>query len=466
MLAHALSLGFIISWLWLTFLNGPVLSLFSAGISEKPEYVFLSYLLLHSLSYLALALVAMKYDLNPCKNIIMTSSALAVAIATCTAFIASKSMMISYLALIAAAIGSAMLLGNCGLAFSRLAPSEAAPAFGGAVFLGTLLLWAGGILPVQFIILPTAVCPLLSLTLLYKCQNTVAFRKETNDGAKNVTRLLPRRLVLLILAFYSVGGFMYKLLYTANYAPQQEMYQLTNLVYCGVTVLAGGLIYCFRDLDLRLLYRPVLPLLGVSFMLFSVVPAVAHIIPLVLYQAGFALFDAYTWLLFAYLAGMLKKPLTMIGWGMFVLTFSIFTGDFLLTMCLPYFIPTLPNIQAISVFAAILMLVSSLLFQDRRETFAGWDTDIQASPAAKPLLSLSPPEPPPLPGPEAFLACYELTPREKEISLLLLKGRNNPYIRNTLNISENTLKTHLRNIYGKLLVSDRQELVSRYEEYQ
>ena len=55
---------------------------------------------------------------------------------------------------------------------------------------------------------------------------------------------------------------------------------------------------------------------------------------------------------------------------------------------------------------------------------------------------------------------YEITPREKEILLLLSKGKTNPQISLTLHISENTVKTHVRNIMDKLKASTRTEAVT------
>jgi len=66
---------------------------------------------------------------------------------------------------------------------------------------------------------------------------------------------------------------------------------------------------------------------------------------------------------------------------------------------------------------------------------------------------------------ERFLISLELTKREREIALLLFEGRNNPYIRGILNISNNTLKTHLRNIYRKAMIKDRQQLLDLFKEF-
>ena len=54
---------------------------------------------------------------------------------------------------------------------------------------------------------------------------------------------------------------------------------------------------------------------------------------------------------------------------------------------------------------------------------------------------------------------YTLTPTEKEIYSLYLKGNRTKDIMESLNIKENTLKYHNKNIYSKLGVSSRKELL-------
>ena len=55
----------------------------------------------------------------------------------------------------------------------------------------------------------------------------------------------------------------------------------------------------------------------------------------------------------------------------------------------------------------------------------------------------------------------ELSSREREVSVLISRGSTNEQIGEKLNISEPTVKTHLRNIYSKIGVNDRARLVSR-----
>jgi DNA-binding CsgD family transcriptional regulator len=51
-----------------------------------------------------------------------------------------------------------------------------------------------------------------------------------------------------------------------------------------------------------------------------------------------------------------------------------------------------------------------------------------------------------------------LTPKESEVLKLILKGHSTPSICRTLNIAMPTVKTHRRNLYGKLGVSHMREL--------
>ena len=54
-----------------------------------------------------------------------------------------------------------------------------------------------------------------------------------------------------------------------------------------------------------------------------------------------------------------------------------------------------------------------------------------------------------------------LTSREREIVLALAEGLSNRKVGRRLNISEGTVKVHLHNIYRKLGVKNRTELVAR-----
>lgn len=63
----------------------------------------------------------------------------------------------------------------------------------------------------------------------------------------------------------------------------------------------------------------------------------------------------------------------------------------------------------------------------------------------------------------AFARAVGLTARETEILSLLVRGRTLPYIANELFVTTGTVKTHVRHIYEKALVNNRQELLDKVE---
>jgi len=61
---------------------------------------------------------------------------------------------------------------------------------------------------------------------------------------------------------------------------------------------------------------------------------------------------------------------------------------------------------------------------------------------------------------EELISLGQLTERESEIASLLLKGRTYRMIAEELHITENTVKTHIKNIYAKFKIRSRTELMN------
>ena len=59
---------------------------------------------------------------------------------------------------------------------------------------------------------------------------------------------------------------------------------------------------------------------------------------------------------------------------------------------------------------------------------------------------------------------HGLTAREGEVFRLLSRGRTNGYIALDLNISQDTVKGHTRNVFAKMCVHSRQELIDIIEQ--
>lgn len=59
---------------------------------------------------------------------------------------------------------------------------------------------------------------------------------------------------------------------------------------------------------------------------------------------------------------------------------------------------------------------------------------------------------------------FDLTNRELEVVSLIARGRSKAYIAEELFISENTVKNHARNAYGKMDIHSKQELLDLLEQ--
>ena len=64
----------------------------------------------------------------------------------------------------------------------------------------------------------------------------------------------------------------------------------------------------------------------------------------------------------------------------------------------------------------------------------------------------------------AVAAAGGLTGREAEILVYLARGRTNVHIASVLFVSENTVRSHVRNIYAKLEIHTRQQLIDLVED--
>ncbi len=64
---------------------------------------------------------------------------------------------------------------------------------------------------------------------------------------------------------------------------------------------------------------------------------------------------------------------------------------------------------------------------------------------------------------ERIRSDYGLSPRERDVALLLGRGRNRQFVANELGISLETAKTHATNVYRKLGVHSQQELLDVIE---
>ncbi|MHB0975790.1 MAG: helix-turn-helix transcriptional regulator [Candidatus Aquicultorales bacterium] len=303
----------------------------------------------------------------------------------------------------------------------------------------------------------TAMLPLLSVFLLMLNRKEIIANTPRPAEANSKVFPLPLKVVWGMLVFGVSLGFMFK----AVTDPR-----LTSSILEGngpalgaqaivALLLAVGILVFQKDLDWGLTFRPVLPLMGAGLFLLPLLQNNSGSVPFVVTYAGYSFFSILCWLIYSDLAFRARVPSVRIfGTGRFIILGSIFVGELLGAN---FKLGSLGSstVNAMALGLLYVMLTSTVFLLNERDMISGWglanpartdedeeDTDVLTGLAAK----------------------FDLTAREKEIFFLLAKGWNLPYIEEHFRISHNTAKFHARNIYRKLCVHKRQELLQLIEE--
>ena len=473
MLFYCMGFGMTVGWLWVTYLNGPLLE-YAVHLPDERETLFAVFMFANAAAYFAIS------QSTFCQRLIGSGQAFAGG-----ALLMAASVLLLYFASSDGIGGAgwpfpcygAAVLGGAGAAiclslwlekFALLAVPLSGLAFALGIVIAAVCTVAGYLLLFvpSVVMIATALMPVAAAVLHWKfCVSRTA--PEPASCRPTTAVPYPRRLIILVLLLYIAGAQIFKL--TVIDQELLTSFWLSNATYGVVCLLAGIVMYRQRTYRVAWLYRSVLPLMTIGFFSVPLFLDRAPLVPFLLLQAGVAFFDMYTWLYVAYAASRSASPYAVIGQGMSMITGAILIGE-MTGGLLRELTPVLSYLNTVVLVGGSVSLYATLFF--REEDPAGRDDrqEIVFVPAVQPSVVLSSGAeqvsamPPLLEGKEpSGYSClarhYKLTPKETEILELLAKGRNGAYIRDKLGISEHTVKFHLRNIYGKLGVKNRQELL-------
>ena len=163
------------------------------------------------------------------------------------------------------------------------------------------------------------------------------------------------------------------------------------------------------------------------------------------------IFDLFWWSILGEMLDFTKRPAAVFGIGLSANVLGVLCGD-LLGMTITSI--NLPDAEvaviALSVVCVTLVLLPplnrQLVMLLKNHTYLLAYSAIPREQRAKIVHCLEPLDP--------------LTPREEEVLQLILDGNSNRQIAARLFVSENTVKTHIRNIFSKYGTRSRAELIS------
>lgn len=313
-----------------------------------------------------------------------------------------------------------------------------------------LCLLVAGLEPVPALVVH-AVLPLLSGAALLVLHSDNAFASAERARPRE-TRTLAR-LPLRLFAGIGLFGAVNLLTNSLSEAKSSATAELNTLL-AGLAVSAVIALLARRrgeKLDFMLLYRMLTPLIILSIIPVLTLESGNQQYEAYVIGAGWTFFRIFTWTLWCSIALRSHAPAAYVfAAGQFALTVCSTLAQLLYDGVLrPADVPlpvVISGIIALTVAtSAFLMSEGDIrrFFERRRTTKRLADDEGAPAQCAR-----------------SAAQEFGLSKREEEIAVLVAQGKNNVVIQERLCITESTLRTHLRNIYAKMYVHSRQELVS------
>ncbi|MEC4184007.1 LuxR C-terminal-related transcriptional regulator [Adlercreutzia sp. R21] len=369
-----------------------------------------------------------------------------------------------------------------GAAFASLPAADIVGLTFGARVAGVAVFMVGSALPAPAVAVLVALLPLASGTLLFLARGHGGFSTVVMPETVQASRPRPSaRLVVPLLALfvYALGGELFRQICLARESLSVDVMGWGYTVSIGVTaavLLLVVTIYGRREASsgatLRLI-RPATFFMAVAFIAFACLRVPAWL-SYGVFGVGFYCMTAFAWIIAADAARRFRlSPMPVVA----VSQLPTALGPCLVPLLQPVVVVlSRSDAQSLNMVA---MLFSCLMFAvalfmlsardietvwgvfpvagGRQANVAGEESEKAASSEVQPDGGRAP-----ISYTERFAALaadYSLTRRETEVAELLARGRNLPYVEETLVISHGTAQTHARHIYQKMGVHTRQEFI-------
>lgn len=224
---------------------------------------------------------------------------------------------------------------------------------------------------------------------------------------------------------------------------------LSMLIIVAATILT-------RRLDYGFMYRPIILMMAFFFLLLPVLDRntfAANVIAL----AGYGTFNLLIWIILAEAARNFRLSSVIVfgmGWGM--ITLGVFLGTTVGSIVTSLGTLSSQQVSMIALLATVTILISYLFVlneHDIIELTSETEDDPKSEERYRPFQERC----------KHLAHEYELSAKETQIMILFAKGRSTPRIQEELFISRGTVTTHLRHIYQKLNIHDKQQLLDLIE---
>ena len=285
---------------------------------------------------------------------------------------------------------------------------------------------------------------------------TIKLPEKTESVRPAITGISWKKRVLALLLL-----FMFILLVTIN---SGIMFQYVRPAYQGIEWLdawygllpfVAAMLVIMRvpnSIDRGNALYVAIGIIGLAFVLFLLTPHTVgyYLLVYALMMGGLAVCHLFWWSMLGEILETVKNPALIFGIGFSAYILGVLHGRLIGISDIPmvsngHFVAALGVLCVSLIILPILHRALSLMLKSDNATE-------QAAQEQRPDVSVT------------VTNTEMLTEREKQIAELMLKGRTCKMIASELYLSENTVKTHIKNIYAKLGVRRKSELFIKLNE--
>lgn len=475
--APSVGLALIRAWVYLMFLGSATSIMTWEGL-PVPGYVYLVSTLSLFFVLFGSAIASHSFSALAQSSAIHVGAPFMTALGTtliASSYLADPSfIMLGIAGGIATGLGSGLIDLGYGEFFRNEPPQRTRFEVPFAFFLAALVYTLTTALPSVIACLLCAAFPLASgLTLFSKLKIWSRRTVRAVEPVKIDVRLFSWKIGACACLTGLADGVVRAVFLTANEQAAQNLFNVSLLTSGGLSLLIvyGCALFSRRN-DLRSVYKLVVFALALFFMLLPVFASHYHIESTIA-LTGYGTFNMFIWILLAeisYTYRLSSITIFGIGWGM--VTFGVLLGS-TVGQAICSFAPFAPQVLSLIAFISTLVILFSYLFvfseddlirlteidddsadaaSGAESTFAGGD---RGQPNGRPRFVDRCAE---------VTSEYGLTPKETEIMVLFAKGRSSARIQEDLVLSRGTVTTHLRHIYQKMGVHNKQDFLDLIEE--
>lgn len=307
-----------------------------------------------------------------------------------------------------------------------------------------------------FCILIHTILPFISGFLLFVSYGEINERSIGNTLGKSYASRESMRLPLKFLIGFAILAFLQLLTSDLSEHATSHTTELNSLIGGLISSVAATLLaFAFpRKKDFGAIYRIFMPAIIICVVLALIADPGAPPYEIYAVAACWAFFRIATWIMWCFLTNKLNiSPFYMFAAGQIALSL----GGIVEKAVKPLLLVLPDPISALFPIIIILSLVTgSILLNERHivELFTS------SNAGSKRSAEQTPEQNPDKIAVQNAAAFFHLSQREQEIAEMIISGKDNSEIEKTLFIAPSTLKTHMRNMYSKCEVHNKQDLIS------